>query len=128
MASAPAHAFSIGTSVADAIGSGLAGATLGTIERRYGLLRCEEAVTVAEVFDRSGDLAVADRLAFVFAARLHAQVAVVQHDGWYHVVALDRPLTMAQACELHPVAPTPRLLSLVTERGISPLVAPLVQP
>lgn len=105
----------------------LDGAAIGTIERRYGLLRSEEQVTVREVLQRSGDLAVADRLAFVFAARLHAQVAVVESDGWFHVAVLDRPLTVAQAIGLRGLPQAPRLLSLVTERGISPLVAPLVQ-
>lgn len=99
---------------------------VGTIERHYGLLRCEERVQVTDVFDRTGDLAVADRLAFVYASRTHGEVAVFELDGWYYVGTLDRPLSPEQAASLRPGGDNPRLHSIVTERGIAPIVAPLV--
>lgn len=104
------------------------GVAVGCIERRYGLLRCEENVAVNAVFDRTGDLAVADRLAYVYASRTHEQVAVVEHDGWYYVGSLDRPLTLEQAAAMRPLDPSVRLHTLATARGITPIVSPLVMP
>lgn len=103
-----------------------AGAVLGLLERRYGLLCCDEKVTIVAVHDRVGDLAVADRLAFVRANRSHEQLAVVERQGWYYVVALDRHLSLSQALDLSPGEAALRLMSLAGERGLAPLVAPLV--
>lgn len=105
----------------------VAGSMLGTIERRYGLLRCEETITIEQVFNRSGDLAVADRLAYVYAGRTHGQVVVFERDGWYYVGTLDQHLSCEQAACLRPARSDSRLLSLVDERGIAPIVAPLVR-
>lgn len=106
--------------------SQLEGAPIGTIERRYGLLRCDEMVSVSQVFNRTGDLAVADRLAFVYAGRSHTQAVVLEQDGWYYPAALDRTITTAQLREMRSLPGGPRLHSLVSERGITPVVAPLV--
>lgn len=102
------------------------GIVLGTIERRYGLLTCAEPVTVASVLERSGDLAVADRLAWLHTQRTHAQHVVFEHEGWYVVGCLERPLTADQADHVTPLALSPRLMSVVTDRGIVPVVGPLV--
>lgn len=100
-------------------------AVLGVVERRYGLLRCDETVRVVETYERVGDLAVADRVAFVLATRHHVQLAVFERDGWYEIGALDRHLSCEQARDLRPVDGGLRLLSIVDHRGISPLVGPL---
>lgn len=104
----------------------LVGMQIGRIARNYGLLRCEENISIESVFNRAGDLAVADRLAYVYATRLHVQIAVVEHDGWYYAVTLDRPLTNEQAAELSMIGESPRLMSVVSERGIAPVVAPFI--
>lgn len=101
------------------------GAAIGTIERTYGLLTCEEIVRVVETIDRSGDLAVADRIGFLCATRMRTQVAVFEHDGWFYVGMLDRFISAEQAASLRCLGGSPRLLSIVDSRGITPIVGPL---
>ena len=101
---------------------------IGTIEQRYGLLRSQESLLLDEATCRSGDLAVADRLAFVHASQRGQQFVVVELDGWYVVGRASRHLTAAQAAAVQPGAGYARLMSVVDERGITPVVAPLVVP
>jgi Tfp pilus assembly protein PilZ len=124
MATASIHTGSGSVAVEPPITTGTA---VGTIDRTYGLLVCEEIVRVNEVLDRSGDLAVADRVAYLCARRTRSQVVVVELDGWYHAVVLDRYLSVEQAGQIKPLAASPRLMSLVDSRGIMPLVSPLAQ-
>jgi hypothetical protein len=104
-----------------------AGRALGTVERRYGLLGCEEIVRVVEELDRSGDLSVADRIAFVTAIQTHRQVVVFEHDSWYVVGLLDRHMSADQAATIKPRRGGPRLMSIVDARGITPMVSPLAR-
>jgi hypothetical protein len=98
---------------------------LGTIERRYGLLGCEEIVRVVQQLDRSGDLSVADRVAYVSAVQTHRQTVVFEQDGWFVVALLDRHLSADQAVALTTRRGGPRLMSVVDARGITPIVTPL---
>src|SRR5687767_1181799 len=69
----------------------LVGTTLGLLERRYGLMSSEEQVLVTEVIATSGDLAVADRLAFVASMERHVPIVVVEIEGWYLACATNVP-------------------------------------
>lgn len=101
------------------------GLMLGTIQRRYGLLASEESVRVSHAIERCSDLAVADRVAWMHAVQLRRQIVVFEHDGWYWVGQLETSLTPEQARDVTPLAVSPRLLSIASERGIVPLVGPL---
>jgi hypothetical protein len=101
------------------------GIVLGSVERRYGLLTCEENVRVIATYERVGDLAVADRIAYVMALRHHVQVAVFEYEGWYCIGSLDRHVAPGQASDIRPFGESPRLLSIVSERGVEPVVGPL---
>jgi hypothetical protein len=108
-------------------GAELVGTVLGTIDRRYGLLSSEEAIHVSEVLAVSGDLAVADRLAFVASMERHTAIAVIEVDGWYLACATERALTTADLGALRmPAGGAPRIMSLATDRGITPALGPLV--
>ncbi|MBC7644257.1 MAG: hypothetical protein H7123_03960 [Thermoleophilia bacterium] len=98
---------------------------LGTVRQQYGLLACEETVLVNEVWQQSGDLAVADRMAFLLATRHNANVAVFQQDGWFRVGPLDRPMTIDQLSALTPVDENVRIMSIASSRGVVPVVGPL---
>lgn len=104
----------------------LVGTALGTLERRYGLMSSEETIVVAEVIATSGDLAVADRLAFVASMERHTPVAVIEVDGWYVACVTERTISSAELSQLRPVDGAPRVMSLATERGITPALGPLV--
>ena len=105
----------------------LVGTTLGSLERRYGLMSSEEAVSIAEVIATSGDLAVADRLAFVAAMERHMPIVVVELDGWYVACATEVPLPPTELPGLRaPEGGAPRIMSVATERGITPALGPLV--
>ncbi|MCB0879737.1 MAG: hypothetical protein KDC46_12265 [Thermoleophilia bacterium] len=115
---------------ADALGSvpaahPLTGVALGTIERRYGLMSSEDTITIAEVIATSGDLAVADRLAFVAAMERHVAVAVVEVDGWYVACTTERAISPAEVANLRPNDDSPRVMSIASERGITPALGPL---
>jgi hypothetical protein len=100
----------------------LTGTTLGTIERRYGLMSSEEPITVAEVIATSGDLAVADRLAFVASAERHSPIVVIELDGWYVACTTERATTPAEVAMLQPSEGAPRIMSIASERGITPVL------
>jgi hypothetical protein len=105
----------------------LVGTVLGTIDRRYGLMCSEETIHVSEVLAMSGDLAVADRLAFVASMERHTAIAVIEVDGWYLAVATERVLTTSDLGALRmPAGGAPRVMSLATDRGITPALGPLV--
>ena len=104
----------------------LVGTTLGTLERRYGLMSSEDTIVIADVIATSGDLAVADRLAFVAAMERHAAIAVIEFDGWYVACATERTIAPSEVAELRVPEGAPRLMSLATERGITPALGPLV--
>jgi hypothetical protein len=104
----------------------LVGTTLGTLERRYGLMSSEETIVVAEVIATSGDLAVADRLAFVAAMERHMPIAVIEVDGWFIACATERTINASEVSLLRAPEGAPRVMSLATERGITPALGPLV--
>jgi hypothetical protein len=105
----------------------LVGTTLGMLERRYGLMSSEEALQVTEVIATSGDLAVADRLAFVAAMERHVPIVVIELDGWYVACATAIPLTPGELPSLRtPEQGAPRIMSVASERGITPALGPLV--
>ncbi len=104
----------------------LVGITLGTLERRYGLMSSEETIVVAEVIATSGDLAVADRLAFVAAMERHTPIAVIEVDGWFIACATQRTIAASEVSQLRAPEGAPRVMSLATERGITPALGPLV--
>ena len=113
------------TSAPEAAGVGVApaahplvGAALGTLERRYGLMLSEDTIVVAEVVATSGDLAVADRLAFVASMERHTPVVVIEFDGWYVACTTERTMAPGEVAQLRPVDGAPRIMSLVTERGM----------
>ena len=103
----------------------LVGAVLGTFERRYGLMSSEEAVSIIEVVATSGDLAVADRLGFVAAMERRATIVVVEFDGWYVACAIDRALAADQLVALRQDSDPIRIMSIVSDRGITPSLGPL---
>lgn len=103
----------------------LVGATLGTIERRYGLMSSEEPISIAEVIATTGDLAVADRLAFVTAMERHQAIVVVELDGWYVACTTARALAATEVSQLRAADDAPRVMSVATERGITPALGPL---
>jgi hypothetical protein len=106
----------------------LLGAALGLVQRTYGLMKSDQVVSVSDVLSASGDLAVADRLAFVASLDRHEPIAVVHFEGWFLVCATDVPLdpaTLAQLRELPGGAPTHRLMSIACDRGITPALGPL---
>jgi hypothetical protein len=103
----------------------LTGTALGVVDRRYGLMSSEETITVAEVIATSGDLAVADRLAFVAAMERHAAVVVIEFDGWFVACTTERALTPAEVGQLRPSDGAPRIMSVASERGITPALGPL---
>lgn len=103
----------------------LTGTPIGTIDRRYGLMSSEETITVAEVLATSGDLAVADRLAFVNAMERHEPVVVIEFDGWYVACTTERMITPAEVGQLRAGRGAPRVMSIATERGITPALGPL---
>lgn len=116
-----------GSAPAATSGSSLVGASLGTVERRYGLMSSSESVVVSCELATSGDLAVADRLAFLASIERREAVVVVEHEGWYVACATERPIGAAELHELRPPeGGSPRVMSLVTERGITPALGPLV--
>lgn len=105
----------------------LAGAMLGMLERRYGLMSSEEPVTVTEVIATSGDLAVADRLAFVAAMERHVPIVVIEMEGWYLACATSVPVSATELPLLRtPEGGAPRIMSVASERGITPALGPLV--
>lgn len=103
----------------------LLGRVLGAIDRRYGLMSSEEPVVIAEVVATSGDLAVADRLAFLWATERHVPVVVLEVDGWYVACTTERPIGAVELPMLRMAADAPRIMSLVTDRGITPALGPL---
>jgi hypothetical protein len=113
----------------DALGAAtahpLTGTTIGTIDRRYGLMSSEETITVSEVLATSGDLAVADRLAFVNAMERHQAIVVLEFDGWYVACVTERSITPQEVGQLRPGDGAPRIMSIATERGITPALGPL---
>ena len=98
---------------------------LGVIDRRYGLMASEESITVAQVIATSGDLAVADRLAFVASVERHAPVVVIEFDGWYVACTTERAISPAEVSQLRPADDSPRIMSVASERGITPALSPL---
>lgn len=110
----------------DAAAAGDSHLVLGVLARRYGLLTSEEVVHATGEVDRSGDLAVADRIAFLAACRGHASVLVIEQDGWFIACIADHDLDAADLANLRGTGDSPRIMSLVTERGITPVLAPLV--
>jgi hypothetical protein len=105
--------------------SELCGIHLGTIERRFGLLSSTTGLRIAVELGRSGDLAAADRIAYVHAVRTGTVTLVVESDGWYAAVVCDEAVTAEQvfAASLDPCAP--RLMSIVSRRGIAPVLGAL---
>lgn len=106
-------------------GHPLLGTTLGSLDRRYGLMSSEEAIVISDVAATSGDLAVADRLAFVAAMERHCTIVVIEVDGWYVACATERSLTTSELASIRPCEGAPRIMSLVTDRGITPALGPL---
>lgn len=104
----------------------LVGVELGTVERRYGLVSSKQTVRVADVVATSGDLAVADRLAYAAAVNGRSPLVVVQSDGWYVACLVDPCLDVTQLLVLQGDAGAPTVMSVVTDRGITPLLGPLV--
>jgi hypothetical protein len=104
----------------------LVGTTLGMLERRYGLMASEEPITVSEVVATSGDLAVADRLAFVASMERHVPIVVIELDGWYLACATAVPLASTELPALRLTDGAPRIMSVASERGITPALGPLV--
>jgi hypothetical protein len=104
----------------------LVGATLGVIERRYGLMTSSAAISIVDVVGVSGDLAVADRIAFIASMERRVTVTVVSHDGWFVACITDRPIEVGELTSLRAPEGAPRLMSLATDRGIRPTLGPLV--
>jgi hypothetical protein len=105
----------------------LVGTTLGLLERRYGLMASEEPVNVGEVIATSGDLAVADRLAFVASMERRVPIVVIELEGWYLACATTVPLAASELPLLRaPEGGAPRIMSVASERGITPALGPLV--
>lgn len=105
---------------------GLVGRAIGSISRRYGLMVCEEIIRVTEVVARSGDLAVADRLAFLAASERGDSVLVVgDGDGWFSAVRTEGVVDPHALGALQPASSAPRVFSLATRRGITPLLGSL---
>ncbi|MCW2925419.1 MAG: hypothetical protein JWM98_2823 [Thermoleophilia bacterium] len=122
-----ARAAQVAGSVAPAATHPLVGTALGVLERRYGLMSSEERVVVTEVIATSGDLAVADRLAFVAAMERHEPIVVVEFEGWYLACRTERTLDPSQLSQLRAAGDgAPRIMSIASDRGITPALGPLV--
>jgi hypothetical protein len=108
--------------------SPLVGMQLGVLSRHFGLISSELPVTVCDVLGTSGDLAVADRIAFLAALERRGCVLVLESDGWYHAVTIDEAIEAGQISAMRPPSdgrPVPRIMSIVSERGITPALGPL---
>jgi hypothetical protein len=86
-----------------------------------------ERVLIGEVIATSGDLAVADRQAFLAARARQSTLIVVSHDGWFVACAVDQPLDVAQIESLRADSSAPQIMSIVTSRGIVPMLGPLAR-
>lgn len=104
----------------------LTGCVVAMVEQRFGLMVSREDVRITDVVAVSGDLAVADRLAFVDASRRRCATLVVECDGWYLAVDVDRALDPADLAALRPPTSSgaPRIMSLATSRGVVPVMTP----
>jgi hypothetical protein len=102
--------------------TGLVGTVLGCMRRQYGLLACEEDVRIATVVERCSDLAVADRIAWIYAGQDHAQYVVFELDGWFWVGTPKSTIPPDQLDCVTPNSSQIRLMSVVSERGIVPMV------
>lgn len=100
-------------------------AQLGVISRRYGLMTCEEAVVVQEIVASSGDLAVADRLAFIASMERRSGLVVIAANGEYHACIVDAALDQSSLGDFVAATDAPRVMSIVSDRGITPALGPL---
>lgn len=105
----------------------LVGLQLGSIERRYGFMASVEAVCIEEVISVSGDLAVAERIAYMAAAPRDTAVVVIQVEGSFVAARTDSSASATQLLELmFDNTGGPHLMSVVSGRGIMPALGPLV--
>lgn len=100
--------------------------TLAIVERHYGLMSSNETIVVTDVVGASGDLAVADRLAFIASMQRHVTIAVVELQGTYCACITNRPLSASELASMSTPEGGPRIMSLATDRGIRPALGPLV--
>jgi hypothetical protein len=56
----------------------------------------------------------------------HVAIAVVEVDGWYVACATERTIAASEVAHLRAPEGAPRVMSLATERGITPALGPLV--
>lgn len=103
----------------------LIGLELGRVERRYGLMSSEEPIYVAEIIATSGDLAVADRLAFLAAIERRELVIVIAFAGEYVACTSEQTITSEEISGLIVADGAPRIMSVVSDRGITPALGPL---
>ena len=67
-----------------------------------------------------------DRLAFVASMERHMPIAVIEVDGWFIACATERTIAASEVSQLRATEGAPRIMSLATERGITPALGPLV--
>ena len=60
------------------------------------------------------------------AGERHEAIAVVELEGWYIACATERAIVPAELGALRQGEGAPRMMSLATERGITPALGPLV--
>ena len=103
----------------------LVGQVLGRRERNRGPLREFADIHVERIVEPVDDLAVADRVAFVLAWRTKQAHAVIATATTYLVVAIDARLDAADVHSIVQPHTAPRLISVATESGITPVLTPL---
>ncbi len=95
---------------------------VGTVIRRYGALNSCETVRAEAVGEPVGDLAVADRSAFMLAAGARRPVLVIRDgDGSYLPVVPDTSMPVDRLALMDVSIPGGQLMSVVTDRGIMPI-------
>lgn len=104
---------------------GLLGTPLGRRERAHGNLRTITDITIQRIIEPVADLAVADRVAYVLAHRTGQAHLVIAASNTYLVITCDTQLDNAdtQLISQHPTQP--RIISIATPSGITPMLTPL---
>ena len=100
----------------------LVGTSLGRRERHHGQLRTIAEVTISQIVEPVDDLAVADRIAYVMANRTGIAHLVIATAHTYLVVTVDQPLDGSDARMIAPRPGAPRLISVATVQGITPVL------
>lgn len=79
-------------------------------------------IAVDDVLEETGDLAVADRVAYIMSERTGRQHVVLSSSNGYLVATLSTDLDWAAAMRLEIGTYAPRIVSVATGEGVLPLL------